>query len=381
MITPTKPPLLRKILRMLWERAGDAALKPLDQRTTYPPYQDPDRRGLRLAATQLFKAYTSDRAETLFSWRHRHPALNRWWRVTKEVERLRGMHIIEAWNAGKFIEAEIRDLSEGEPEQHQEVVRLLWKFVASMPSDCPPEDPFPYLLYAHAYVKAGNHDEACDNLRKIEAILSVLGPAEIWRIAKTLISALDDDCAHAQAVTRMCWESVAACLAEKPHDLASPTLRHAFAWKEARRWDEVRNALEAEPDHIWPPEWRILHGEACIEAADLAAARVDIGLLCWHHPEDAESAFAVGRFQDIQLNALWQDFCECETELETEDFPSWFLLRAPANAVDPDVAPNSPTGNAYRILKSLLCSPHSIQLRKELKEARPKLFEAFLRTL
>lgn len=172
MITPTKPPLLRKILRMLWERAGDAALsEPLDDCTTYPPSRDPDNLRLRRDAKRLFKAYTSDRAETLFSWRHRHSALNRWWLVTKEVERLRGMRIIEAWHAGKFIEAEIRDLSEGEPEQHQEVVRLLWKFVASMPSDCPPEDPFPYLLYAHAYVKARNHDKARNNLRKIAAIL------------------------------------------------------------------------------------------------------------------------------------------------------------------------------------------------------------------
>jgi hypothetical protein len=102
--------------------------------------------------------------------------------------------------------------------------------------------------------------------------------------------------------------------------------------------------------------------------------------LAWKHPLDAERVFASLDLPDHRLGALWDEFGDLDSALETEDFPAWLLLQAPgaAAAVPPDSAPADERGATYRLLYRLVGSEDDIDLRRELAENHPDLLRLYL---
>jgi len=175
------------------------------------------------------------------------------------------------------------------------------------------------------------------------------------------------------------WTDLAERLSGQPFDQAAPRLHASHAWARAGRWDAVRESIESEPDWLAEPALVLAHAEGAWRLGLVAAAHRDWVGLCWDHPDAAERAIGSATFPDQHLAGHWKRFLDLDDELETEDFPAWFLLQdRGAAATTPDAAPEDDRGAAYRLLHRLVTGDDRIELRRELSEIHPALLRMYL---
>jgi hypothetical protein len=176
------------------------------------------------------------------------------------------------------------------------------------------------------------------------------------------------------------WAGLAESLTGVRFDPGSPRLHASLAWARAGRWEAARLAVEGESDWRERPELVLTHAEACWHRRDPVAARRDWMWLCWEYPLDAERAIRSGTFPDLRLADLWNTFGDLDEALETEDFPSWLLLRDPGvfAAISPDWAPSDDRGIACRLLHRMVTGDDTIERRRDLGDIHPGLLRLFL---
>ena len=114
-------------------------------------------------------------------------------------------------------------------------------------------------------------------------------------------------------------------------------------------------------------------------------------MFCWQFPDDAG---ALKNCSNAELRQQWVAFLELEPELPAETFPAILLIRKPALSellADPESmfhSSDSTCPASYSTLFKLLCKRQQtrvgssniddIQLRTELKQQDPVLFQYFL---
>ncbi len=192
----------------------------------------------------------------------------------------------------------------------------------------------------------------------------------------------------ARDMLALLWADLARLTAGQPFDPGQPRLHASWALARLGRWQEVRDAVEAEPD--WPAQPKLLelHATACRHTGDPTAAMGDWFQLCWLHPEAAEATLGARDFPDAQLARCWSAFCDLDPPddgpaLETEDFPAWCLVTQPALAA---TAPAKPDGAdpdraaAYRAARTLAQAPDALDQRRALAAAHPTLLATLLQT-
>jgi hypothetical protein len=184
------------------------------------------------------------------------------------------------------------------------------------------------------------------------------------------------------------WADLARLTAGQPFNPRQPRLHESWALARLGRWQEVRDAIEAESSWSEQPELLAHHATACRHRGDQTAAMGDWFRLCWMHPEAAETRLGARDFPDAQLAQRWSAFCDLDPPedglaLDTEDFPAWCLITHPALAATAPATPNGADPDraaAYEAAHTLAHAPDALEQRRALGEAHPGLLAALLQS-
>jgi len=175
------------------------------------------------------------------------------------------------------------------------------------------------------------------------------------------------------------WRRLGSALVGHSFDPLIPDLHPSYTALRTLDWTAVIETVEAEPR--WQDHAALLqrHADACDHLQRPADALLDRFRLCWHFPEQADSA---GTGVTPDLARAWELFRELDPELEIPAFPAWLLIIRPA-LTGWLPSPSAAAPEDYRLVYELqredeALGAEAVRLRAQLKELHPELFRHFI---
>ncbi len=185
------------------------------------------------------------------------------------------------------------------------------------------------------------------------------------------------------------WRHLTMALEGAPFDPVRPKLHSSYTGTKAYDWQQVINAIQAEPD--WQQHVELLwrYARANEHLHNKSAALQAYFQLCWNFPDAAD---LIGKQAALPLQQAWKRFLDLDPELPNELFPAWHLMSQPGlihQLAALDNEQQSTSTQTYQVIYRLhqktnpgaaLPNAASIPLRSELKQLSPILFTYYMQT-
>ena len=188
---------------------------------------------------------------------------------------------------------------------------------------------------------------------------------------------------EAQGILSPLWNAVGRALEGMVFDPGHPERHSSRAYLECADWSSVLRVIRVEPELAIQPVLLERTAEALWQIGETAQAIESWFTLCWMAPAYFEKLMDDGYISASILQGHWNETInvEMEPELTTEWYPTWVMLREPglARAINSRGADTGPE-RAFDLVRELMTShDEHLELRRELKDIHPGLFDYFLR--
>ncbi len=170
------------------------------------------------------------------------------------------------------------------------------------------------------------------------------------------------------------WTHLAAQLDPSQYDPARDRLHPSALFERAGDRKAAIAAVQAVPEYERHPELLVRLARSGLAGEHREPGWRALALLCWHHPEAAESFLETTRDDDIQRRI--EQFWDLEPPLSVELFPAWLLTLAFAL---PELPEDDSRG--YRALAGVLSArsrPDDPAAREWLARHEPELMRRWL---